>query len=172
MSTARNGRTEAVVAYVRAHPGCTAPTIEAALGIKCNSGLLSYCLSTGRIFRCGRRRWFAFYATEEEASRNAPRHEAEIARHLAEVKAARDQRAQLRKRGRRHASGARPRNTRPVEQVVHVAPEVRLAGDVKITVAKAPPGRFEVERAPSVFGRIGQYEKTGSAVERQYERKA
>lgn len=49
---------------------------------------------------------------------------------------------------------------------------VIVPADVKRTVAKAPPGRFEVERAPRVFGRIGQYEKTGSAVERQYEGKA
>lgn len=46
-----------------------------------------------------------------------------------------------------------------------------VPANVKRTVAKTPPGRFEVDRAPSVFGRIGQYEKTGSAVERKYEGK-
>lgn len=49
---------------------------------------------------------------------------------------------------------------------------VIVPADVKRTVAKAPPSRYEVQRPPATFGRIGQYERTGSAVERQYERKA
>lgn len=48
------------------------------------------------------------------------------------------------------------------------APAPIVPADVKRTVAKAPLGRFEVQHAPPVFGRIGHYEQTGSAVERQY----
>lgn len=59
--------------------------------------------------------------------------------------------------------------TRPPTPAPTAAPEVITPADVKRTVAKAPPGRFEVQHAPKIFGgRIGQYEDTGSAVARQY----
>ena len=37
-----------------------------------------------------------------------------------------------------------------------------------VTVAPTPMPRFAVTHAPSAFGRIGQYEDTGSAIARQY----
>lgn len=37
-----------------------------------------------------------------------------------------------------------------------------------VTVAPTPMPRFAVTHAPSTFGRIGQYEDTGSAIARQY----
>lgn len=48
--------------------------------------------------------------------------------------------------------------------------EVIIPPDVKRTVAETPKDRrFEIDGPrPSTFGRIGQYESTGSAIERQY----
>lgn len=48
------------------------------------------------------------------------------------------------------------------------APAPIVPANVKRTVAKTPPGRFEVQHAPRTFGRIGQYEDTGTAIARQY----
>lgn len=61
-----------------------------------------------------------------------------------------------------------PAPTRRLTPAPTAAPEVITPANVKRTVAKAPPGRFEVHHAPSTFGRIGQYEDTGSAVAQQY----
>lgn len=61
-----------------------------------------------------------------------------------------------------------PQPTRAPTPASTPAPAPIVPTNVKRTVAKAPPGRFEVHAAPSVFGRIGQYEDTGSAVARQY----
>lgn len=65
-----------------------------------------------------------------------------------------------------------PAPTRAPTPAPTAAPEVIVPANVKRTVAKAPPGRFDVQQAPSTFGRIGQYEETGSAVARQYRRGA
>jgi hypothetical protein len=62
-----------------------------------------------------------------------------------------------------------PAPTRRPTPAPTAPPEVITPADVKRTVAKAPPGRFEVQHAPKIFGgRIGQYEHTGSAVSKRY----
>lgn len=66
-----------------------------------------------------------------------------------------------------------PRPTRPPTPAPTAPPEPITPANVKRTVAKAPPGRFEVQHAPKIFGgRIGQYEDTGSAVSKRYGAKA
>jgi hypothetical protein len=140
----RNGHVAAIVAFIAAHPGCTAPQIEAHIGLGPSNGLLSYCVKQGRVFQSGRRRFFRYYTTAALACANDAMHKAEAAALISESKARTRRRDQLRSRARRHARGAKPVNTRPSQCLVRLEPEVLLAGDVKITTIKAPPGRFEV----------------------------
>lgn len=140
----RNGRCAQIVAFVAAHPGTTAPEIERAVGLCQNSGLLAYCVNVGKVFRAGRRRSLHYYATEALATANDAKHHAEAAARTAESVKATARQDQLRKRAKRHAAGVKPVNTRPRDAIVRLEPEVRLAGNVRITSVKAPPGRFEV----------------------------
>lgn len=144
MSGGRNGRVAAIVAFVAAHPGCTAPQIEAHVGIGPRNGLLAYCISKGRVFQSGRRRFFHYYATAELARANDAKHRAEVEKSIAETRARVARKDQIRRRAKRHATGAKPVPTRPRDGIVRLDPEVRIAGNVKVTIAKAPPGRFEV----------------------------
>lgn len=154
-SANRNGRCAAIAAFVAANPGCTAPQIEAAFNIGSHNGLLVYCVSSGKIFRSGRRRFFRYYATEALATANDAIHKAEAAALIATTQDRIQRQDQLRKRGKRHTEGAKPVHTRPRDGIVRIDPDVRIDGNVKLTIAKAPPGRFEVV-GPFV-GQITQY---------------
>lgn len=57
---------------------------------------------------------------------------------------------------------------KPEVQKLSATQEVIVPANVKRTVAPPIPDRFAVSKAPSTFGRIGQYEDTGSAIARQY----
>lgn len=61
-----------------------------------------------------------------------------------------------------------PRPTRAPTPVPTPAPAPIVPANVKRSFRKAPPGRYEADSAPPTFGRIGQYEDTGSAIARQY----
>ena len=54
----------------------------------------------------------------------------------------------------------------PVHRAFEKDAQTIVPADVKRTVSKAPLGRFEAENPPSVFGRIGEYAETGTAVAR------
>lgn len=58
----------------------------------------------------------------------------------------------------------------PAPTAAPKAPSVVVPPDAKRTSVAAPPGRFEVTRAPPVFTGpgIGNYEPSGSAISRQY----
>lgn len=140
----RNGRCADIAAYVADNPGCTAPQIEAKFNIGPHNGLLAYCVRVGKVFRSGRRRFFRYYATEALASANESKNKAEADAIIAATKERIHRQDQLRKRGKRHAEGVKPVHTRPFDGIVRLEPDVRIAGNVKHTIAKAPPGRFEV----------------------------
>lgn len=152
----RNGACARIVAFVAANPGCTSPQIEAAFNIGANNGLLVYCVKSGKVFKSGRRRLFRYYATEALAIANDERNRAEAAASIAATAARVARQDQLRKRAKRHTEGAAPINTRPRDGIVRLDPDVRLAGDVKITVAKAPPDRFSVA-SPEPFFAAGKW---------------
>lgn len=63
MSTSKNGKSEAVVAYVTAHPGCSSDDIEAATACSKRSGLLCYLVTTGKVQQVGPRSMRRYYAT-------------------------------------------------------------------------------------------------------------
>ena len=138
--THRTGMAERIAAYVAAHPGCTRAEMLAGCGMrKLNDAMPAYCQRKGRIFAAGPRGSYRYFPSAEQAA-------AAHAAIVAEVKARRQAKKQfywtldnLRKRAKRHAQGGRNRNTRPGLHKVHLEPGVRLAPDVRITIA--PPMR-------------------------------
>ncbi len=67
------------------------------------------------------------------------------------------------------ATGPVPR--KPQEMALDPKAAVIIPPGVKRTVAPTPPDRFAPTFVPSTFGRIGSYERTGSALERALEGK-
>lgn len=166
-----NGRSAAIVEFVAANPGSHAKAIRAAIGCTAHNGLITYCVNTGKLWPSGRKRDTRYYATRELAQANDARHRAEFDRASMERAAQAERAATLRKRARRHASGARPVNTRP-GACTPLEPEATLSESVKYTRALAPPGRFDADptQSPMIFRGlgIGAYEDTGSAISRAY----
>lgn len=152
----RNGACGRIVDFVAANPGCTAPQIEAAFSIGERNGLLVYCVKAGKLFKSGRRRFFRYYASEALAIANDAKHRAEAEASITHGKARIDRQAQLRRRAKRHEAGAPVINTRPSDGIVRLEPDVRLAGNVKVTVAPTPLERFAVT-APEKFFAAGKW---------------
>ena len=139
----RNGRSRAIFEFVAAHPGCLRADIDVAIGANRNNGLLSYCVSTGKVFKAGPNCLPRYYPTRELAEAFDGKLRADAQRSRVEREQRQHREGNTRKRGRRHAAGATRPNTRP-DCHVHIEPTARIADAVRITFAKAPPGRYEV----------------------------
>ena len=67
---AKNRRTDAIVAWVRANPGKLGRELGAALGFDHSSGLLSYLVKQRIVFVAGPRHWQRYYPTFDLAMAN------------------------------------------------------------------------------------------------------
>lgn len=125
-----------IAAYVAAHPGCTRAQLVAGCGItNPDDAMPTYCRNAGLIFAAGPRRSTRYYPDAEQAYKAHAGLVADAERRRVEAR----QRAQLRERAARHAAGGRVVNNRPGKHSIELAPGVKLAPDVRITIA--PPMR-------------------------------
>lgn len=137
----KNGKTIAVRDWVAQNPGRTASEIAAAIGIPTSSGTVAYATKLGLIFASGPRNWHRYYATAVLA---AAAHDG-ICAH---AKATRDlkkkdtwRRGQIKRRGKYHAAGHEPLNTR--HNGLQLPIGATISPRVKVTIAPSPKGRFE-----------------------------
>lgn len=138
--TTRNGASARIVAFVAEHPGCSRDRLLAGLGVEDEHWAMpTYCVKAGLIFAAGPRGSQQFFPTAEMArARHAAIVDAALQRRQAKKRAA-WKRDNLRKRAQRHASGSRAIDTRPGHHGYALGPGVKLAPDVRITIA--PPMR-------------------------------
>ena len=138
--TARNGASAQIAAFVAAHPGCTREHLLAGLGIDDEHWAMpTYCAKVGLIFAAGPRGSRRYFPTADMAqARHQAIVDAVLERRQAKKRAA-WKRDNLRKRAQRHASGSRAIDTRPGHHGYALGPGVKLAPDVRITIA--PPMR-------------------------------
>lgn len=143
MSTAKNGRGAAMIAWIAAHPGRTGKEVCEAAGVTIKNGLLSYLVARGKVFASGPTHWQRYYPTAEEAQAN---HEAlcrEAREHVRRKQAETHRLGTIRKRARRHAQGVKPVNCRTADICDIKLPDgVVLSPTVRILIAPAPRDRF------------------------------
>lgn len=136
--SAHNGTAQRIVAFVTAHPGCTRAEMLAGCGIEdIRDAMPTYCTRAGLIHSAGPRGSQRYFATAEMAQ----------SRHSAICRAVQEQREakrrachrldNLRRRAARHAAGGRVFASR-----FGLPPGVKLAPDVRITIAKPIPDRW------------------------------
>ena len=63
-----NGAGQRIVAFVAANPGCTYAQLCEGCGVAHGGGLVTYIVSTGRIFMAGPRGWRKYFPTAEQAA--------------------------------------------------------------------------------------------------------
>lgn len=147
----KTGRSQAIRAWVAAHPGVTYAEIGKQFGFDAQNGLMSYMLKVGQLFGVGphhRKRYFAT-AAEADAARDEVARAIERDRIASAERQARLSRAgTIRRRAKRHQSGivrhVRGRTAGLCE--VRLDKGVTLCPDVRVTIAPpSPRGRFEPE---------------------------
>lgn len=143
---AKNGLGAAVARFVAENPGATSQQIAAALGTDVSNGAMTYLTRCGIVFVSGKRNPWHYYATAELAKEHHEKHVASARAESDERRAATQRAGNIRRRARCHAKGGKTINTRPGIQIVTLDRDVRIAPDVKITIAKrCLAGRFDPE---------------------------
>ena len=133
----RNGKTEAIAAFVRAKPGCTRAQILARFAMDVRNALPTYCTKAGMIHAAGPRGSQRYYPTAAQAAQAHARVVVDALARRALQRRRQDIRQNLRRRAARHAAGGRVRNAAPggARLFVHLDPGVTIAPDVRITIA-------------------------------------
>lgn len=138
--TTRNGTAARIVAYVAAHPGCTRAELLQGCGIsQANDAMPAYCRKVGLIHPAGPRGSQRYYPTAEQAAAVHQQLVALVAQKRLRKKQTAWRIDNVRRRAKRHAEGGRKRDTRPGQHSFVLAPGVKLAKDVRVTIA--PPMR-------------------------------
>lgn len=143
---AKNGATQRVLAFLRAHPGANAAEIRAGCGVDPKSGLIAWLRTSGMIFVAGPRHWQRYYLDREEAERNHERICVEARESVKHRERVEHRRGALKRRALRQAAGARLADTRRADCChIVVEPGLVLSPQVRITVAPPLRGRYEPE---------------------------
>lgn len=142
--TTKTGMSQRIAAYVAAHPGCTRAQLLAGIGsTDKRDAMPTYCRNAGLIFAAGPRGSTRYYPDAEQAYKAHPGLVADAERRRNEAKRRAYVRDNLRERAARHAAGGRVVNSRPdAAHRIELAPGVKLAPDVRITIAPAPRDRW------------------------------
>ena len=136
----KNGAAARIAAYVAGHTGCTRAELLAGLGVKSRHWAMpTYCVKIGLIHSAGPRGSQRHYIDAQQARDEHARIAAEVKERRAAKRAVCRRLDTLRRRAKRHEAGGKKRDTRPGLHKVQLAPGVRLAPDVRITIA--PPLR-------------------------------
>jgi hypothetical protein len=158
----QNGRCNAIVGYVTAHPGCKAGEILAAVGAGDRYRSINYAQQRGVIWPAGPMQFRAYYPTQEAAAEADPilraEHEQRIKDNLRERRRRRNVKKWARIKASRPDTAAPARKRAPMKPIHAPAESVKVmvfAPGCKITIA--PPfvdRRRELDIGPGWVGAI------------------